>query len=50
MQCIAPLPGEKIIMLIECLKEIMKDKKNESKVRRLGKAVCLYLVGFTVLS
>lgn len=43
------LPGEEIITLLKCLKEIMRDKKNESKLRRLGKAVCLYLVRFTVL-
>jgi hypothetical protein len=44
MQLIAPLPGEEIIILLKDLKKIMQDKKNESKLRSLTKAVCRFLL------
>ena len=49
MQFICPLPGEQIIILLKCLKEVIKDNKNESKLRKFRKAVYLYLAGVTVL-
>ena len=38
MQCVY-IPGEEIIMLIQDIIKIMKDRKNESKLRSLGKEV-----------
>jgi hypothetical protein len=43
MQCIY-IPGEDEIMLVQNIVKIMKDQKNESKLRRLGKAMSLYIL------
>jgi len=42
MQCIPPIPGEKIFMLVKNLITIVHDRRNKRKLKRIANEVFLF--------
>ena len=49
MRCTAPLPGEKLLVLIIQLKAIINERKNERMIKPLTQALCSYLLGVRLI-